>query len=169
MLITTHLEMISREQFRPDFLPPRAGNEIIQVEAPSVDFYRFLYKSVGYHLRWRDRLIMPDAELNAILCSADVRIYVLYVQGVPGGYIELAQQGKDTEIAYLGLFPQYYGYGLGKHLLSFGIQQAWDSGAQRVWVHTCNLDGDFALANYTKRGFQVYHVEEEPMPERYRV
>ena len=37
-------------------------------------------------------------------------------------------------------------------------------GAQRVWLHTCNLDGPHALANYQKRGFRIYDVVEEPCP-----
>jgi GNAT superfamily N-acetyltransferase len=59
------------------------------------------------------------------------------------------------------------GKGLGKHLLSYGIAQAWNNGAKRLWVHTCNLDGPYALNNYIKRGFSVYKVDEQPMPERY--
>ncbi|OQY78842.1 MAG: GNAT family N-acetyltransferase, partial [Anaerolineae bacterium UTCFX5] len=41
-------------------------------------------------------------------------------------------------------------------------------GANRVWVHTCNLDGPQALKNYMARGFEVVHVDEEPMPDRYK-
>ena len=63
--------------------------------------------------------------------------------------------------------PRYMGRGLGKHLLSYGISRAWEMDADRVWLHTCNLDGPHALANYQKRGFKVFKVEEEPMPERY--
>ena len=37
----------------------------------------------------------------------------------------------------------------------------------RVWLHTCNLDGPHALSNYQKRGFRIYEVIEEPMPELY--
>jgi ribosomal protein S18 acetylase RimI-like enzyme len=89
------------------------------------------------------------------------------VQGAPAGYVELRQQVDSTEIAYFGLRPEYFGMGLGKHLLSYGIQQAWDGGANRLWVHTCNLDGPYALDNYIKRGFRVYKTEEQPMPKRY--
>jgi GNAT superfamily N-acetyltransferase len=93
----------------------------------------------------------------------------MYVDGVPSGYVELAQQGRETEIAYFGLRPKYHGRGLGKHLLSFGIAKAWESGAERVVVHTCNLDATSALPNYLKRGFRVYHTTEETMPDRYKI
>jgi hypothetical protein len=52
--------------------------------------------------------------------------------------------------------------------LSYGIEKAWEDGAKRVWVHTCNLDGPHALDNYTKRGFSVYDEHRQPMPNRYQ-
>ena len=46
--------------------------------------------------------------------------------------MELCSSGEETEIAYFGLRPEYFGGGLGKHLLSYGIARAWDGGAKRV-------------------------------------
>ena len=60
-----------------------------------------------------------------------------------------------------------WGAGLGKHLLSYGVARAWEMDAKRVWLHTCNLDGPHALANYQKRGFRIFKVVEEPMPALY--
>lgn len=167
-LIVTYLEMTSSAQFRPGYTADLDGALILHAEEPDIDFYRFLYRGVGYHLRWRDRLLMPDDELNAILTSPNTRVDVLYVQGVPAGYCELDRQGDETEIAFFGLRPGYQGRGLGKHLLSTGIARAWEWGARRLWVHTCNMDGEQALPNYLKRGFTIYKVEEQPMPERYK-
>jgi GNAT superfamily N-acetyltransferase len=165
-LITTYLEMTNRQQFSPSFV----RNSEIRIECiktVDVHFYRYLYQSVGEKWRWRDRLVMATSELCEILSKATTHVYVLYVSGVPAGYVELDEQGDSTEIAYFGLREEYHGRGLGKHLLSFGIQQAWELGAQRVTVHTCNLDGPFALENYQKRGFRVYQQHSEPMPQRY--
>lgn len=167
-LITTTLEMTSREQFRPSFLETVDDRvRVERLQTIDVDFYLKLYKGVGWELRWRDRLIMPRHELCAALERA--LIYVLIVDGQLAGYVELDVQGHDVEIAYFGLFAEYQGYGLGKHLLSYGIEQAWNvPGARRIWVHTCNLDGPHALANYEKRGFRVVMRHSEPMPERYK-
>ena len=167
-LIVTYLEMTERQQSAAVDGGAYADVSIMQAVQPDVDFYRFLYKAVGYHLRWRDRLIMADEELMIILNAPQTSVYVLYVRGVVAGYIELDQQGSDTEIAFFGLRPQYQGRGLGKLLLNFGIERAWQDGAERLWVHTCNMDGPAALDNYLKRGFRVYRVEEEPMPDRYK-
>ena len=167
MLITTYLEMNDRNNFRPTYIDA-SDSKIIQMTQLDIEYYLFLYRSVGYQWRWYDRLRMPEKELEAILKSENLSIYVLYVRGVPAGYVELKKEGHNTEIAYFGLRSNFIGRGLGKHLLSFGIEQAWEEGAERVWVHTCNLDGPNALANYRARGFVIYDVVEEPMPERYR-
>ena len=169
MLVVTYLHMTSRSDFQPAFLPPAAltNVELVRLQGVDVQFYRFLYGSVGEPYRWRDRLIMPDAELEAALSAPGTSVYVLYVGGIPAGYFELRGADGDVELGYFGLRPPFLGCGLGKHLLSLAIQRAWDDGARRVWVHTCNLDAPQALDNYAKRGFKVYAVHEEPMPGRY--
>jgi GNAT superfamily N-acetyltransferase len=165
-LITTYLEMNSRAAFRPAYINGQHFS-INRMQTPDVNFYRFLYQGVGEQWRWRDRLIMGCDELEVILSDPCVSVDVLYVNGVPAGYVELARQGAETEVAYFGLRPSFFGMGYGKHLLSHGIAHAWSDGARRVWVHTCNLDGPHALENYMKRGFSVYHVDKKAMPERY--
>jgi len=166
-LITTYLQMTHPTQFKPAYLEHTPFTMILPVSSPDVDYYLFLYRSVGEKWRWRDRLLMPRDELQAILNSDNTSWWVLHQQGAPAGYIELHRQETSIEIAYFGLREAYIGQGLGKHLLSFGIEQAWQMGAQRVWVHTCNLDSPHALANYQARGFQVYKVTEEPVPAAY--
>jgi GNAT superfamily N-acetyltransferase len=167
-LVTTYLEMTHRAQFRPAFVDnPRVN--IIRMDCPDVGFYRFLYSEVGRVWRWRDRLVISEDELRHLISRPGVSVHVVYVDGVPAGYVELYKEGDDTEIAYFGLRTDFMGMGLGKHLLSYAIDTAWAEGARRVWVHTCNLDASHALENYMKRGLQVYHVEHQPMPQRYAV
>lgn len=164
ILITTYLEMTSPS----DFIPSYVENHLVRIEhlqSVDVDFYLYMYRAVGEALAWRDRVLMPKDELREILAQA--LVYVMYLGGIPVGYIELEVQGEDIEIAYFGLLDAYHGLGLGKHLLSYGIERAWNMGPQRVYVHTCNLDGEHAMSNYSKRGFKVYKQHEEPMPERY--
>jgi len=165
-LETTYLEMTSAKQFKPSF-NQTDDIRVERMDTVDVNFYLYLYKSVGEKWRWRDRLQISRAELRRELDKSTTHVYVLYVHGAPAGYIELAQQGRSIEVAYFGLREEYIGRGLGKHLLSCGIQEAWQMGASRVWLHTCNLDGPYALSNYQKRGFKVYLREREPMPHRY--
>lgn len=174
LLVTTNLQMTDWSEFRPAYLNYLDGIKVMCMDTPDVAFYRFLYTSIGKQGRWRDRLSHSDEEINALLVVPGTSVHVLYVDGAPAGYIELVQhtEGRSarfysTEIVYFGLRPTYIGRGLGKHLLSHGIAYAWNKGTQRLWVHTSNLDDPHALKNYINRGFKVYRVDEQPMPECY--
>lgn len=162
-LVTTYLHMTDSTQFRPAFVDcPRAHIERLSV--PDVAFYRFLYHSVGAAWRWRERAQLSDCALADLITSA--QLYVMFVGGAPAGFIELSEQDETgaVEVVYFGLREPYFGQGYGKHLLSYGVARAWESGAERLWLHTCNLDSPHALPNYQQRGFSIYHVEREPMP-----
>ncbi|MFO7169265.1 MAG: GNAT family N-acetyltransferase [Chloroflexota bacterium] len=166
---TTYLELRGRAQFRPALLDDPAV-QVIQSHEPLPEFYRFLYSTVGRDYAWTDRLSWTDEQLAAHLARPELALLVLYVRGTPAGYIELdsASSEPGTEVAYFGLFRHFHGRGLGKHLLSVGVGRAFDDGAERVWVHTCTLDGPHALANYQARGFVPYkqetHVQPAPGP-----
>ncbi len=167
-LVTTYMHMTHPTDFRPGYIDD-SNLTIITMNKADVTFYRFLYSEVGRDYRWRDRLVITEHELREAISRPGVSIHVMYVHGVPAGYVELARTGDSTEVAYFGLRSEFHGNGYGKHLLSYGIERAWGDGAKHVWVHTCNLDGPHALNNYLKRGFKVYEVHEAPMPMRYAV
>lgn len=132
--------------------------QVIEAREPLVAFYRFLYSAVGSEYNWTDRLAWSDEKLLNYLRQPHISLHVLYVNGTPAGYIELNRQPSEpgTEVAYFGLIPHFHGKGYGKFLLSYGIQQAFEGDPERVWVHTCSLDGPFALQNYQARGFRLY-------------
>lgn len=167
-LITWYLHMTDPAQFRPAFLQPLPDVQLMRLERADAPYYLFLYTGVGEALRWRDRLIMPREELQRLIARPNVCIQVLYVDGAPAGYYELLNEDGDVALDYFGLRPAYHGRGLGGHLLSAAIAQAWQQGARRIWVHTCNLDGPAALPNYQRRGFSIYRTVEEMMPQRYQ-
>lgn len=153
---TWFLEMRDPAQLRPG----RCDNPrltVTQAEIPSPELSRFLYTSVGGSWYWCDRLSWSYDSWMAYLDRAEVQTWVAYLAGTPAGYIELeAKPDCTVEIAYFGLLKPFIGQGIGGYLLTRGIQQAWAMGAQRVWVHTCSLDGPHALANYQARGLQIY-------------
>ncbi|MFN8527983.1 MAG: GNAT family N-acetyltransferase [Anaerolineae bacterium] len=168
-LVTWYLAMTDRAQFVPAWADETEAISILEMREPDVAYYRFLYDGVGEVFGWRDRRLMSDKELFSAISASHIRIFVMYVNGVPGGYFELGRYPDHTQIEYFGLRPHLHGRGLGKHLLSETIAKAWEMGGDQVWVHTCNLDSESALPNYLKRGFQIIRTEEEPMPDRYRV
>ncbi|MGW1077546.1 GNAT family N-acetyltransferase [Streptomyces sp. NPDC002537] len=151
-----------------------SGVRIVRSEVPSPEFSRFLYTAVGGDNTWTDRLGWTHEQWRTFLERPGVETWVAYVHGTPAGYIELDAQGEGTvEISYFGLLAAFRGRRIGGHLLAYGTARAWDlaerwSGlapTKRVWVHTCSLDGPFALANYERRGFRVFDtaVADEPL------
>ncbi|GGZ31888.1 GNAT family N-acetyltransferase [Streptomyces poonensis] len=167
----------SLEQTSPADLLPAAAPEgdvrVLRAEVPSPEFSRFLYASVGGDIRWTDRLPWTYARWEEHLGRPGVETWVAYDRGTPAGYVELeAQDAGAVEIVYFGLLPAFRGRRIGGHLLSYGTARAWDlaerwpglAPTERVWLHTCSLDGEHAMANYRRRGFRLFDtkVEQEP-------
>ena len=155
----TYLEMRS-----PSDLQAALSNDpLITVELESncsVELFRFLYREVGRNYFWTDRLPWTNEEIAAYLAQPAVSLWVMKYDGEIVGYFELKQCEDDsTEIAYFGLMPQFIGRGLGKHLLTRAVEQAWADGANFVWLHTCTDDDPAALPNYLKRGFKPFKTE----------
>lgn len=164
-VLATYLHLPNPTAFRPSYAA-RQDLDVIEARVPLVPFYRFLYATVGGGFSWVDRLKWSDAQLHDHLSRSDVSLLVLYVQGTPAGYAELVRgpRPEGTELAYFGIFPQFHGQGLGKHLLSAAVQRAFDDGASRVWLSTRTTDGPHAIANYEARGFTPFKTEWEPEP-----
>ncbi len=137
------------------------------VERPTPDLYRECYRTVGESYHWRDRWDWTDEELRAHLAQPEITLHVARRGrgrgrgGALVGWYELRRVPEDrsVEIAYFGLVPGAIGRGLGKHLLSCAVRDAWALQPARVWLHTCTLDHPAALPNYKKRGFVPYKTE----------
>lgn len=164
-VLATYLHLPDRDSFRPAFSADRSFH-VIEAAHPNVTFYRFLYSTVGGGYRWVDRLRWPDERLYEHLDHPQVTVQVLYVDETPAGFVELVARGGEegTEIAYFGVFPEFHGRGLGKHLLSVAVQRAFDDGAARVWLSTRSTDGPYAIPNYEARGFRCFRTEWEREP-----
>jgi GNAT superfamily N-acetyltransferase len=155
----TYLQLNNPDEFSASYTND-AQARIEQVLNCPAAFYRYLYREVGRFYHWTDRLAWTDEEILAHLAQDALTLYVLYYQGAPAGYFELLrEEDGSTELAYFGLMQEFLGKGLGKHLLSTAIEQAWRDGATRVWLHTCTLDDPAALPNYVKRGFNPFKQE----------
>jgi GNAT superfamily N-acetyltransferase len=171
---TWSLEQTSRTDHTPVPPPPHGTLRIVRAELPSPEFSRFLYTAVGGDVRWTDRLPWSYEQWQRVVDRPGVETWVAYDHGTPAGYVELeAQAGGAVEIVYFGLIPAFRGRRIGGHLLSYGIQRAWDlaerhpdrTPTERVWLHTCSKDGPHAMDNYLKRGFRLFDTKEEPEAE----
>jgi ribosomal protein S18 acetylase RimI-like enzyme len=158
-VIRTYLEMCRPSELRPG----RSSDPLVRIELQadcSVDLFRFLYREVGRNYYWIDRLPWTEQEIRAYLDQPSVSLWLMTYGGETAGYFELKKdEDGSTEIAYFGLKQEFIGRGLGKHLLTTAVEQAWTDGATRVWLHTCTDDDTAALPNYLKRGFKAYKTE----------
>ena len=162
-MVVTYLQMRSRPTGL--LLPQRAEPlSIIRARQPTLSYYRYLYDGVGADWMWYERHRLNDRQLSEILADPKVGIYVMYLGGVPAGFVELdRRRNAEVEIAYFGLLPEFIGRGLGRYLLTWAIDKAFGSviedHPQRLWLHTCNFDHPQALAVYQRAGFDVYRQE----------
>ena len=154
----TYLQMLAAPAYAAPAMPESV--QVMRAERPSAAYYRFLYGTVGKPWQWYERMKLTDGELNLILHAPHVEVHVLYVAGVPAGYVEMVRETHgETEIAYFGLMPDFIGRGLGRFFLEWSLTYAWSHQPQRVWLHTCSLDHPQALPNYEKAGLVPYRRE----------
>jgi GNAT superfamily N-acetyltransferase len=171
LVTTTYLEQTSPGDLIPAGAPAQPGH-VVRVTEVSPELCRFLYTAVGGDWYWLERLPWTLADWSAWLSRPGSETWVLWLHGTPAGYVELdAQPGPratQVEIAYFGLLPRFVGRGLGGQLLTEGLANAWSlcdrwpdlPPVDRVWLHTCSLDSEHALANYQARGLRIYRKSE---------
>jgi GNAT superfamily N-acetyltransferase len=165
---TYHLELTDPGQLRPC----RKGSddlEVRQAKVPCPELNRFFYTAVGGNWYWIDRLGWTYERWLEWVDRPELETWFGLSAGTPAGYFELELQPRGSvEVAYFGLLPQFIGRGIGGRLLTAAVERAWQTGARRVWLHTCTLDHPRALANYQARGFRLFkeETEEKELPER---
>lgn len=160
---TTYLEMKERPAGAPLPLPP--GCEVRKWREPGTEEYRRLFQAVGNEWGWSGRLLLAEDELKAVLAGETNEIHLLYSSCRIAGFAELDRGAAGAvEIAYFGLLPDFTGRGLGKFFLDWTVRKAWEEGAGRVWLHTCEFDHPRALATYLKAGFRIYGEKTETQP-----
>jgi GNAT superfamily N-acetyltransferase len=158
-VVITHLELT-----RNDFRPKRSGRADVafaHVNPPVPELNRFFYAAIGGQWFWLDRRPWTLAQWTEKVGDGQrVETWILSAAGVPAGYVELERiEGGVIEIAYMGLLAAFIGGGLGAHLLTLACERAFEMGASRVLLNTCNLDHPKALANYQARGFRAVRTE----------
>lgn len=149
----TYLEMAAPPAHSP---PLPTGRQIALLRARDIPlhFYRYLQHRVGREWMWVNALRMDDSELSARLHVEERDIRILYLDGAPAGFFELATglPGK-VEIAYFGMMDHVTGQGLGRWFLGAAIAAAWSYKPETVFLSTCTEDHPAALPLYQKMGF----------------
>ena len=131
------------------------------IDPPDFQINKFFYKQVGKYHRWIDRLVWDDQKWIQYVENSKVKTYVLQDKEDLIGYYEqiFNFEKKNCEIAYFGILKEYYGKKYGGYLLSESINNSFKEGVERVWVHTCSLDNEYALKNYQARGMKIFKSE----------
>ena len=138
----------------------REGQSVLHAQAPTVEYYRYLYDAVGRDYHWLSRRKLSNADLAAVIHDPRDELHVLHVAGVTAGFAELDRSQLDEiELVQFGLTPDFIGQGLGRWFLQWTIDKAWSYEPRRFWLHTCTLDHPAALSNYLQAGFVLFKQE----------
>ena len=125
-----------------------------------INLLKFLYREIGKDYYWKDRLVWSDKNWSDYVSQAGYQLHTLYKDKNLVGYYEvLSDNYLNFEIAYFGIFKEFFGRKMGGYLLSYAIYNSFYQGAKKVWVHTCTLDHPNALKNYLARGMKIFKTE----------
>jgi GNAT superfamily N-acetyltransferase len=164
--VVTHLEMCE-EVAQPSAQLPN-GTRLGRVSQPEVDWYRELYLRVGGRdWLWFSRMQLPDDALRGILNDPGIQVFAVERNGTAEGLLELDFRDQGAcELAFLGLSRDLIGLGIGRAMMNFAIETAWQRPIELLHIHTCTLDSPQALGFYRKCGFvpvrQQIEVVDDP-------
>ena len=106
-------------------------------------------------------MIWSDLQWSNYVSNKNLETYVIRNSDDLVGYFELIHhpEKNETELAYLGLFEDYFGKGVGGYALTTAIVKSFEKKIKRMWVHTCTLDHPNAIKNYLARGMKIFKEE----------
>ena len=157
----THLEIMPPLPPRRP-MPTRPRLALFRAEQIPLPFYRFLYEQIGRPHHWQARRKLDDDALAAIVHQERTEIHILYADGAPAGFFELALHDlpSTVELVHFGLVPERQGMGLSPFLLSEAILAGFSHHPRRLILQTNSLDSPRALRLYQRAGFVPYAFEE---------
>jgi ribosomal protein S18 acetylase RimI-like enzyme len=138
------------------------GYEIFLDEKRDFNLNKFFYKNVGLDHFWRDRLVWTDKEWLNYVSNLNFETWILKKGNDLIGYYEqeFHPSSNEVELINMGILKEYRGKKFGSLLLSHSIKSAFLKNPERMWVHTCSLDHEYALKNYKSKGFKIFKEEE---------
>ena len=144
-----------------EVVEPNGDYSLDLLEPINFQLNKFFYKNIGKKHKWIDRLVWTEAQWIDYVSNKNIKTYVFKFKNNLAGFFELIFhiEKKEVEIAYFGLLEEFQNKKLGSYLLSQAIQKSFNSGIERVWVHTCSLDHKNALNNYIARGMKIFKTE----------
>lgn len=145
--------------------PSRSDFRIERAWPLPLPFYKYLLIYTGRHWNWIDRLLLNDDQISAIISSETTQVYVLTQGGVYAGFCELNTKAHPVwEVVYFGVLPEFSQQGLGHQMMLHIQHLASSRKAEKITLHTCDLDSPRAIPFYKKHGFaECEHEYKEQM------
>ena len=136
-------------------------NYSVEKTKPDFQLNKFFYKQIGKKYRWTDRLVWSNLQWSNYVSNKNLETFVIKNDKKLVGYFELIHhpEKNETELAYFGLFEDYFGKGVGGYALTTAIVKSFEKKINRIWVHTCTLDHPNAIKNYLARGMKIFKEE----------
>lgn len=146
---------------------PGGDFSVRSVAEPQTDAFRALYRRIGENWLWSSHLVMPEAELAALLHAPTTQILTVARDDGGAGLAEIDfSVAGEAEIVTFGVVPEATGTGAAHALMAGTLAAAFRPGISRVWLHTCTFDHPGAIRFYTRWGFRPYklaiEVSEDP-------
>lgn len=161
--VVTFLEMQAAPATRPR---PTTGLRVRSVAAPTIAWYRDLYRRIGERWLWFSRAVVDDRALAARLADQAIEILALERGEQAIGFAEIDRStAGEVEIAMFGVVPDATGTGAARFLMDEVLAQVWTPGTTRVWLHTCTFDHPAAVPFYRHAGFRPYKFAIEVSPD----
>lgn len=156
--VVTYLEMTAPPA-RLDGAEGRTDLALRRVPDVDVAWFRETIRAVGEAWLWFSPLVMPEAELAAILADPGMAFHALERAGETVGIVQLDRRtAGEVEIAFFGVVPSETGTGAGRFLMARTLELAFRPGVRRVWLHTCTFDHPAAVPFYLRCGFVPYKL-----------
>ncbi len=156
----TYFEMTKSPNF--DWpVSPVPKTKVILFEQTPAWYFTFLYKQVGQNYYWTDWLHKTEKDVEGFIYNQNVNFYTLLKDEWSAGFFVLDFRVKNKcNISYLGLIPEYIGFGLGKYLLQNAILTAWNSNKiKKLTVKSSSLDHKNTIHLFKRYGFEPIKYE----------
>lgn len=167
LLNATVTQLVMHQLPETPVAPPENGRHYVVLRTRNIplDYYRYLYVAVGRPHHWTSRLLRDDA-LRREIHAPNMRMRILYSDGVPAGWFELdaGRAPRETRLVHFGIMPEFRGQGLSRYLLSQAISAGFEEMPSALTVETNTLDHPAALPLYRKMGFRPLSMREVTTP-----
>lgn len=153
-VVVTELEMVAPPAQRAP-APPGMRLALMRVHTMQTSYYRYLADESAGWTAAREKVDgLSRSALATYLGAPGTEIYVLYVDGAPGGWFALTGVGgPEIDVAWLFCLQSHEHRGMIRYLVSAAIDTAFAHEPKRVSITVRSDDRPPRLTLYQSAGF----------------